>query len=223
MRGWKGGWLAGAAGAALLLSGGCKQLGAILYFVGGADEQKVKAEYRLPPGSVLVLVDDDQGLIQPPAARYALVDALARELKAHNLADKVTTNEEIIRLRQAEPRFDQRGAREIGRLAEADTVLLLCTQAFTLEDELEMSSTAGRFAVTVRVINARAEEPRQVRLWPPELTEREGRLVEAELPPHELRGVKSTQEAHERLASALAAKVAELFYDRTVQRELGAP
>lgn len=203
-----------------VVSAGCTEIGVMAYFLSGGDTKKVKAAYELPPGPVLVLVDDDMGLIQPPTARLALVDAMARELKAHKLAEKVTTNEEIIRLRQSEPKFDQRGAREVGRMAEADTVLLLCTQAFAIEDELEMSSTPAKFAVTVRVINAKAEQVKDVRLWPPELTEREGHLVAAELPTHEMRSLKSVQEAHERLADALAVKVTGLFHDRTEQRPL---
>lgn len=206
--------LAAGIGAAGCLVG-CSEIAAALYFL--RPPQKVTAEYKLPPGPVLVLVDDDQGLIQPPTARMLLVDALARELKAHNITDRVTTNEELARIRQAEPRFDQRGARELGQLAEADTVLLLSTQAFFLEDDLEIASVPAKFAVTVRVINARAEKADQVRLWPPETTEREGRLVEAEVDPHTLRAGKNTAEAHAQLANALAVKVAQLFYDRRVE------
>ncbi len=194
---------------------GCGEIGALLYFL--QPPKKVAAEYKLGPGPVLVLVDDDQGLIQPPTARMALVDAVARELKAHQITDKVTTNEELARIRQAEPKFDQRGARELGQLAEADTVLLLSTQAFALEDELEIASTPGKFAVTVRVINAKAETADQVRLWPPMATEREGRLIEAELDSNVLRGIETKAEAHEKLAAALAVKVVELFYDRKVE------
>ncbi|HOB73694.1 MAG TPA: hypothetical protein PKG54_04135 [Phycisphaerae bacterium] len=193
---------------------GCSEIAAAMYFL--RPPKKVPAEYALKSESLLVLVDDDQGLIQPPTARMLLVDALARELKAHNLAQKVTTNEELARLRQAEPRFDQRGAREIGQLAEADTVLLLSTQTFSMEDDLEMASVPAKFAVTVRVINAKAETADQVRLWPPETTEREGRLVEAQVDPHTLRGAKSSADAHVQLANALAVKVAELFYERRV-------
>ncbi len=177
-----------------------------------------KATYALKTDSVLVLVDDDEGLVRPPLAREALVDALARELKEHKITDKVTTTEELARIRQAEPKFDQRGARELGKLAEADTVLLLCTQAFALEDELEMAATPGKFAVTVRVINAKAEKAEDVRLWPSATTEREGRLVEGVVAAHELRALKTVPEAHAKLAAVLAARIAELFYDRKVEQ-----
>jgi hypothetical protein len=202
-----------------LVSGsGCQQLGAFWYFFLQPQTKKITAEYKMPTapaGSVLVLVDDDQGLVKPPTARLALVDSLARELKAHKVCDKVTTNEEIARMRQAEPKFDQRGAREMGRLAEADVVLLLCTQSFSVEDELEMATTPAKFAVTVRVIDAKAETADQVRLWPGP-TERDGRLVEGMVEPQVLRSLKNVREAHEKLAAVLATNIAELFYDREV-------
>jgi len=204
-------YVAGAL-ALLVLVAGCQQLATLWYFFGPPQTQK--AEYKLKSPSVLILVDDDQGLVKPPMAREDLVDSLARELKKHKITDKVTTNEEIARIRQTEPKFDQRGARELGRLAEADTVLLLSTQEFALEDELEMASATAKFSVTVRIIDARAETRDKVRLWPPETTARDGRLVEGMLEPQELRRLKTAAEAHQKLADVLAEKIVGLFYDR---------
>jgi hypothetical protein len=197
--------------------GGCgPQMGGYLLFL-SPPTKKIPATYKLSPGPVLVLVDDDQGAIRPPIAKTALVDAMARELKLHKLSEKVTTNEELSRLRQSEAKFDQRGAREVGKLAEADKVIWVSTQSFAIEDDLEIASTPARWAVTVRVIDAKATSRDKVRLWPSETTERNGRLVEVALQPHELRGAKSVQEAHQRLADAMAVKVTELFYDQVVE------
>ena len=44
---------------------------------------------------------DNLILIQPNTARDVLVDEMAKRLKEHEIAEKVTTNEEIARLRQA--------------------------------------------------------------------------------------------------------------------------
>lgn len=205
------------AGMVSAASGCGPELGAWIYTLNLVPKQKIPAEYKLPPGPIMVLVDDDRDLIQPPLARSALVDALATELKAHELAERVTTNEELARLKQSESKFDQRGARELGQLAGADTVILLNTQAFSLEEDLELMVNPARFAVTVRVINAKAESRDQVRLWPEESTERDGRLVQIEVKPHEMRSAKKTSEAHEKMASVLAVKIAELFYDRELE------
>lgn len=210
------GMLVVSAGLAAMSAGCGPSIGGYLFFL-SPPMKTIKAEHKLTSGSVLVLVDDDQGLIRPPVAKYALVDAMARELKAHKVAEKVTTNEELARIRQSEAKFDQRGAREVGRLAEADTVIWLSTQTFALEDDMEIASVPAKWGVTVRVINATADTKDKVRLWPSETTERDGHLIEATVEPHELRGAKTVQGAHEKLAEALAAKVTELFYDRKVE------
>jgi hypothetical protein len=196
---------------------GCQQLATVAYFL-GPTEKTERAEFAFKSPAVLVLVDDTEGLVKPPMARENLVDSLARELKEHKITNKVTTNEEIARIRQAEPKFDERGARELGKLAEADTVILLSTTDFALEDELEMASATAKFSVTVRVIDAKAETKDRVRLWPSEVTEREGRLIECEIPAHKLRHLKTATEAHEKLATTLAKQIAELFYDHQVEQ-----
>jgi len=198
------------------LAGCGPSLGSWMYTLGLYPKQKVPAAYKLPPGSVLILVDDDRDLIQPSEARLALVDELAKELKEHEIADRVTTNEEIAKIRQAEPKFAQRGAREIGELANADTVIWLSTIEFSLPDDLEMVIEPAKFAVRLKMINARAEQRDEVRLWPPE---REGRIVEAVVKPHEIRASKTLVEAHRKMAAALADEVAKLFYDRELTPE----
>lgn len=208
-------WAACAAGIWLTLLVGCgQQGGAWLYTFGLYPTQKIPTEFTFPKGSVLVLVDDDRELIQPSTAREVLVDEMAKRLKEHEISDNVTTNEEIARIRQAEPDFDKRGARELGRLANADTVLWLSTIDFSLNNDLEMLVNPGRFAVMVKAINAKAEKPEDVRLWPPD---REGRLVEVSVSPHDLRACHNLKEAHEKMASALADEVAKLFYQQEVR------
>jgi hypothetical protein len=189
--------------------------GAWLYTLGLYPKEKIAAEFTIPKGNVLVLVDDDRDLIQPTTARDALVDEMAKRLAEHEISDHVTTNEELAILRQKEPRFDERGAREIGQLANADTVVWLCTMDFSINNDLEMVVTPARFSVTVRVLNAKADKAEDVRLWPK--TEREGRLVSTSVSPHDIRRCKSLKEAHELMAMALADEVMKLFYEQEVK------
>lgn len=205
--------------AAFLLTavgaGGCGQdFGALIYTLGLHPTQKIPAEYNINSGNMLVLVDDDRDLIQPTTAREVLVDELAKQLKEHGIAERVTTNEELAKLRQQEPRFDQRGAREIGQMANAETVLWLSTTGFTLNNDLEMVMTPARFAVSVRLLDVKAEKSEDVRLWP---TEREGRQVEVTVSAHDIRKCKDLKEAHTRIATALADEVAKLFYEQEVR------
>jgi len=181
-----------------------------MYHMGLVKADAIPAEFTLPKAPLLILVDDDWDLVHPRTANDALVDALAKELKARGLIDRVTTNEELARLRQSEPNFERRGAREVGRLAKADTVLWLKVVRFTLEDDLEMAVSYAHFAVIVKVLDARADERDAVRLWP---KGREGKLVEAKVSPHDIRNCKSIREAHTVVAGRLASEIAKLFYE----------
>ncbi len=193
---------------------GCgPKTGAWLMTMGLANKEKIPAEYRLPAGGVLVLVDDDEERVEPPDARLLLVDETARQLRAAGLTDRVTTNEELAAIRQSEPRFDERGAQQIGQLAKADIVLWLKVVRFVLNPDLEMVLEPARFAVELRVLDARAETRDKVRLWP---ETREGRTVEATVPAQEIRACKTLKEAHQKVAAALAAEIVNLFHDREV-------
>jgi hypothetical protein len=194
---------------------GCgPSLGAWLYTLKLYPTQTIAAQYTIPKGNLLILVDDDRDLIQPKTARDSLIDELAKLFKEHEVADRVTTNEELSKLRQQEPKFEKRGAREIGQLANADTVLWLNTINFSLNNDLEMTVTPGKFAVMVKVVNAKAEKADEVRLWP---TDRDGRLVEVTMSSHDIRQCKSLKEAHEKMAAALADEVAKLFYEQKIK------
>jgi len=196
----------------LLATVGCgPTAGAWLYTLGLVPPQKVKAEYKLPEGAVLILVDDDMELIQPPLAGKRLVDELAKELNKHDIADRVTTNNEIDRIRRKEPGFEQRGVREIGQLANADTVIWLRTKQFYIDNDLEIASSPAKFAVELKVINARAQTREEVRLWPP--PHQQGRHIEVAVSPHKVMACKTRAEVHEKLAKAMSDKIAKLFYD----------
>jgi len=212
------GSLVAALLSTLALSGaaGCgPHLATWMYTLGLVPKQEVKAEYRLPQGPLLILVDDFAEWVQPPFARYALVDELARQFKDHKLVAQVTTNEQLARMRQADSELDQRTIRQVGQRADADTVLWINPQEYEVDDDLETVSTPARFAVKVKVFNARAERTEDVRLWP---AQRDGRLVEASVKPHDIRTCKTKTEVHQKVAAALADQIARLFYDYEVQQ-----
>ena len=82
-----------AAGILCAITTGCgPALGAWMYTLGLVPRQKVKAEYKLPQGPILILVDDDMDLIQPPLADKMLVDEIPeaerREL-SRQVADRI--------------------------------------------------------------------------------------------------------------------------------------
>jgi hypothetical protein len=201
----------------LLVLPGCgPTFGAWMYTLGMVPKQESKADFKLPAGPVMVLVDDDQDLIQPPIARQALVDALAKQLKEHKIAERVTTNEEIARLRQTEANFDQRGAREVGKMGGAKTVVWIVVKQFNVESDLDMTVTPATFVATLKVVNAEAKKREEVRLWPPD---REGRLMSVTVAPQDVRACKSRAEVHEKMGAEMADKIAKLFYDYEMSEE----
>jgi hypothetical protein len=198
-------------------SAGCGPgLGSVLYIWGLVPEQKVKAEFKIPPGPVLILVDDDLDLVEPPVAREELVAKLTAQLREHKAVEQVTTNEEIGLIRRSVPDFDRLSIREVGRKAKADTVMWMSVDDFYVDDDPEMLVNPARFAVRLKVFNVNEEDKRKLRLWPPE---REGRPVSLTVRPTELRECKSRADVHQLLAKEMADKVAKLFYDYTIERK----
>lgn len=196
---------------------GCgPELGAWMYHAGMVPSEQVPAEYKLPAGPVLILVDDDQDLVQPSVARDMFVDSLAKQFKEHKIADHITTNEELAHVRQTEPKFEQRGAREVGRMVGADTVVWVSVKQFLLERDLEMAVSPAQWAVTLKVVNAKAEKRDEVRLWP---MDREGKLIDVSVRPQELHRVKATSEVHQKMADELADKIAKVFYDYEITQD----
>ena len=190
---------------------GCvgQQAGAFLLKTGLVKPQKKPVTFELPKKPLLILVDDDRDLAQPRQVCDLLVDALAQELRNHELVERVTTNEELAKVRQTEPNFDKRGAREIGRMVKADVVLWLNITRYSLPEELEWSASPAYFGVSVKLINAQAERRDDVRMWP---TTPEGKIIEVKIAPHAIHKCKTIKEAQQVMAESLAAEIAMLFY-----------
>jgi len=204
--------------ACVLLVGcgtGCQQLGVLMYHMGVGQQERVEAEFELPKVPTLILVDDDQNLVHPRTALDALVDKLAIELQQRRLVEQVTTNEELAQLRLAYSDLHRRGAREVGGLANADTVIWIQVTRFGLPEDLERVMAEVPFTVTVKVLNARADTRDEVRLWP---EQREGKLVEVKVSPHTLRQCADLQQAHETMAAEMAQEIARLFYAHTKEQ-----
>jgi hypothetical protein len=198
--------------AGLLSTTGCagQRAGEWLYTFGMVKPPKKAVSFELPKKPLLILVDDDRDLAQPRQICDLLVDALAQELRNHDLVDRVTTNEEIAKIKQSEPNYDKRGAREVGRLVKADVVLWLNINRYSLPDELDWSASPSYFGVSVKVINAQAERRDDVRLWP---TTPEGKIIEVKVSPHDIRKCKTVKEAQQAMAESLATEIARLFYE----------
>lgn len=185
--------------------------GKMLYFLGYGRGRKIPAKFELPPGKVLVLVDDPYEKVSWPPARDLLAEHTARELLRHKGADKVIANRALLRLRQSDPDFERRSAQSVGRKTGADTVLLLQIRDFLAPKRLEDTESAARLSVTVRVLDA-SEAAATVRLWP---AHGDGHLESVEMPATRAFSLKSQEAIARALTAALGRNVARLFYKHT--------
>jgi len=200
-----------------LLQAGCGgTAGAWLWWLTDPEE-KVKAEYHLGKGRLLVLIDEDKGWLTNPSVRPLLMDALIKQLSEHDVNENAVPYEAVIRFRQKDPKFERRGAREVGERLKAEQVLHLNVRKFTLHDETVKPAYRGRFSLAVKVLNVKATMPDDVRLWP---RSAEGRIVEVTTDPHAGKGAAYDEKLTRRLCEEMAEKIARLFYDHTMPKKL---
>lgn len=196
----------------LVLSTGCSGLPWLMYMT---SDEKVSAEFKLPPGPLVILVDDYLDVVQPPLAREALLDALSEELRKQELATQITTKQELAQARKADREFDKRSIREVGRLVKAETMIWINPQEYEVDDDVELAHTDARFSVQIKVFDVTAEEESKIRLWP---GTRFGQSVRATVSAHDVRQCKSRTEVHHKVATALADQVAKLFYEYKIEK-----
>jgi hypothetical protein len=201
---------------ACLLPAGCgPQGGAMLYYLGAGDREKVAAQFTLSKGPILVLVDDLGERVVWPEAREMLSSRLADELLANKATEKVIAVETLQHARRTEPNFDKRGCREVGRMVGADQVLWVEVVDFFASEALEDIGSATRIAVTVKVIDPKGTVKQQnIRLWP---VEHDGRPVKVELSSNDVSRARTRQAIAQELTSRLAGEIARLFYEHRLQ------
>jgi len=187
--------------------------GALLYWMGAGQKEKVGAEFTLGPGPIVVLVEDPEEGLGWAEARDLLAEETANALLAGKATEKVVSNQAVLRLRRSRSDFEDRGCREIGEMVKAERVLWLQVADFFASEETQDLTAAARFAVSVRVINAKAQTREEVRLWPEEM---EGRPVKAELSANEMSRLKGRPEITQALAAKLGNEVARLFHEHTL-------
>lgn len=194
----------------LLLLPGCTHLVGAMTAV-GAKDKKVKAQYYLTEGPILILVDDTNHLIDWPAAPQKLMDELSQQLLRHKAAVKVVPRETLENLKLGVADFDKKSAREIGELAGADQIIWIETQNFLATDEVDESSEAALWTVTVKVLNAKEKKDRAaVRLWP---TGAAGAPLNVRMTAATALRLKTRDAVSEGLANMLAIDITKLFCD----------
>ncbi len=201
----------------LALCSGCGySQGQMLYFLGIGQGQKVEAEFLLTKdGPVAILVDDFEERLLTPRTRTDLSNQLATQLKQNKAAREVIPAAEMVRLRREHDDFDERGCREVGRLAQAHQVIWLQVRDYLGDPDPEDASSAARMTIAVKVINALEEkDPLAVRLWP---AERDGRIVTTDLDAATVVRLKTPRAISGELSAKITEEVARFFYDHRLE------
>jgi len=193
---------------------GCGQTGGkLLYVLGFGRGHKVPAEHKLPEGTVLVLVDDPQGLLGTVRIGSILAEKTGEALLKQEATDAVVSQQAISRLRRTDPEFERRPADGIGRRLGARTVIWLQVKEFFAPNEVQDTESAAVLSVAVKLLDARAKKRALVRLWP---TDPDGRVETVQLRATHVAGMSGQKAIARKLAERLARQIARLFYTHTL-------
>jgi len=205
--------VAGLGLAAVVLLDGCgPQFGAALYWMGVGQGKKVKAQFRLTKGPLVVFVDDPSGLVSVPEATNLLISELATNFRTRKVNTKVVSPERLAREVYSRPESQNWSIRQVGEKLGAEQVLHIRVRRFRLHDEPGDPLYKGQWQVTIKVIST--ERQQDVRLWPQSI---EGYDVAvgttSEHSDDEAFGVAVARQ----MARKLAREITFLFCDHTVR------
>jgi hypothetical protein len=195
---------------------GCgPQLGALAYYV--TPEKKNKADYKMPPTRLAILIDDPYGSLPRADLRTRIHSSLVTELTVNKVPASVVPLSEIARLEQEHRDFDKLSIRAVGEQVHADHVLHVLILSFSTGEEASHGVYSGKARAQVKVCST---EPKPaVRIWPPS---GDGYIVEVQQPSEQAEEWGNTGAADryaQAIADRLAARIAMLFYDHSAESE----
>ena len=212
--GWA--WFVVSALAGVAAVGGCgPDAGALIYHL-FQPKVDVPAEHTLSDGPLLILVEFSGDPPTTNAARL-ITDALTEQFREHGVSDRIIPFRRLEEFRRIEADHESMSVHKIGQRVEADRVLWI---RITLKPPREVGGNELISGLScradVRVVNPAATKRTDVRVWPPGLTGRPGRLVETEISVHKARAAATADARTRLLADRLADKIAKLFYDHVI-------
>lgn len=151
---------------ATMFSGGC----AVIAWPFGqfAPAKKIKAMYELPKDKrICVLVENRTYGGSLESVKRNLTSYLNAELQKHSLAREVVSYDNLIDFRLSTPNYNSMSVAEIGQKFNANMVLYVHIDKFTLKDNLSDTLWHGQCKATVKVIKVAPGITRyKARLWP---------------------------------------------------------
>lgn len=190
---------------AAIAPAGCNVVGAAFYVVHGPE--KVRKEYDLDRNRpTVVFVDDLNSVLPRRALRQTLADQIQNELLAKKVLTDVIDARSALNAALREKPDEPMRIVDLGRAVQADVVIYVAVEGFTLSEDGQSYAPAA--SLRVMVTDARADK----RLWPQDPAGRE-LLVRMPLTPGDVpRSHGAIIEAENRLAQYAGSAVAQLFY-----------
>ncbi len=188
---------------------GCNIVGPAAYFIEGPP--KAPAKYNVPPGKIVVLVDDEDSRVSRVALRTKIGDQIAETLVSEGVATgAISTKDAVAWVRKHDKPGSRASLEEVGKAVGADVVIGIKMLDFKLSvDGVQPKPLA---MAEVRGIDVRTNAvlfPEGAGWEPVETTMRE---VQPEL----YRTSVGRREIEDSVAVALAEKIAWLFYEHEI-------
>ncbi len=207
---------AGLLGVVIVTASGCgPQLGALLYTV--APEQKNKADFKLAPGRLAILIDDPYGSLPRSDLRATIHAKMVAELSDHKVPAAVVPMADVARLEQENRDFDNLSIRAVGEQVHADQVLHILILSFSLGDDVKSGVYQGKVRAQVKICSTQRQA--SVRVWP---ATGDGYIVEIQQPNEQTEEWGSNKAADlyaQTVAERLAKRIAMLFYEHSAEAE----
>lgn len=198
---------------ALGLIAGCGEgMGYLAYVFSGPT--KVDPVYSFPEGrKVLVFVDDMTKPVSYVTIKSELTERLNKKLVDNDVAAECVPYEQLLNLMSATPNFNTLSIGEIGAKLQADLVLYVNIDEFTLKEEEGIPLWRGRLKTTLRVIDTK-----EGRLWP--MDQAWGYPVEAvETPLSSDSSPAYGTIVTKALARKASGEIAKLFYQHKIDAQ----
>ncbi len=207
---------AGLLVLAIVAASGCgPQIGALLYYA--APEAKSKADYKLSPSRLAILIDDPYGSLPRTDLSAHIHSTLVTELNTNKVPVTVVPMAEIARVEQSNRDFDKMSIRAVGEQVHADEVLYISILSFTVGDDAKHGLYLGKAKAQVKVCST--ERKSAVRLWPPT---GDGYVIEVQQPSEQTEEWGNTRAADlygQAVAERLAKRIAMLFHEHSAEGE----
>ena len=165
----------------------------------------IEAEHKFADKTVLIWVDELENTGISGIARREIALQLEEELREHKAAGSVIGHKHVRGFRMTNPKYAQMTIQQLGQKFEADEVLYILVEKFTLEHEHQPDWYQPSSRVHTKVIDAASGD----RLWPIAQTRNTLTIDE---PVRQSKSPTIRNRLSKEMARSLGQQIAKFFY-----------